>query len=278
MTRRRARLVVGLDGNVDLGHVGELRPGPGVRLRSRSEPERGGEALELLDVRRVGSEAGEADADELAARRAPRRSCSSSSSVGPPGSGMKTASSSGSSDVAVEGDVDGVGPVEQRAGVAADPGRRDELLLRRIEVARADRGRRRRRRPCPRSSSVRSGIPHSLPDGDVSGVLRSPCASSQSTPTRPCRGGQPLDGADVRAAAAAEHERPLRGGRRRRRASASRASPPRRRPPPDSRAAAPPPRPSARRRRPRPAARGRGRRRTSGRTRGTRTPRPPPRP
>ena len=36
----------------------------------------------------------------------------------------------------------------------------------------------------PESISIRSGIPHVLPDGDVSGVFRSPCASSQTTPIR----------------------------------------------------------------------------------------------
>ena len=60
----------------------------------------------------------------------------------------------------------------------------------------------------PRSISIRSGIPHSLPDGDVSGVLRSPCASSQSTADAAMPRGEPFDGADVRAAAATEHERP----------------------------------------------------------------------
>ena len=39
----------------------------------------------------------------------------------------------------------------------------------------------------PASISIRSGIPHSLPDGELSGVFRSPCASIQTTATRPCR-------------------------------------------------------------------------------------------
>jgi hypothetical protein len=53
-------------------------------------------------------------------------------------------------------------------------------------------------------------MPHSFPDGELAGVFRSPCASSQTTPRRPWRDASPSDDADVRAAAAAEHERPLR--------------------------------------------------------------------
>ena len=43
----------------------------------------------------------------------------------------------------------------------------------------------------PWSMIIRSGIPHSLPDGEVSGVLRSPCASSQITPSRSNRAARP---------------------------------------------------------------------------------------
>ena len=43
----------------------------------------------------------------------------------------------------------------------------------------------------PSSSARRSGIPHAFPEGEVSGVLRSPCASSQTTARRPCRAARP---------------------------------------------------------------------------------------
>src|SRR4030095_9576107 len=37
------------------------------------------------------------------------------------------------------------------------------------------------------SMSTRSGIPHGFPLGEDSGVLRSPCASNQTTPSLPTR-------------------------------------------------------------------------------------------
>ena len=37
----------------------------------------------------------------------------------------------------------------------------------------------------PASISIRSGIPQAFPDGDVSGVFRSPWASIQTTAMRP---------------------------------------------------------------------------------------------
>ena len=58
----------------------------------------------------------------------------------------------------------------------------------------------------PESSSMRSGMPHGFPLGDVSGVFRSPCASNQTTPSRSVARREALDGADVRAAAAAEDD------------------------------------------------------------------------
>ena len=56
---------------------------------------------------------------------------------------------------------------------------------------------------------IRSGIPHALPDGELSGVFRSPWASIQTIAMRSKPRREPLDGADVRAAAPAEDERPL---------------------------------------------------------------------
>ena len=61
----------------------------------------------------------------------------------------------------------------------------------------------------PRSTSMRSGIPHSLPEGDVAEVLRSPCASSQRR--RRARAARPALRPRRRGrTAAAEHERPRR--------------------------------------------------------------------
>jgi hypothetical protein len=112
-------------------------------------------------------------------------------------------------DVAVEGDVDVLDAREHRRRFVVDPGRGDELHLRRIEVAGA-------------------------PERDVGGVDRAavdhhPQGHPPLVPRRrglgrvqvavrvepddadpPVPGGEPLDDADMRAAAAAEHEGPLR--------------------------------------------------------------------
>ena len=111
----------------------------------------------------------------------------------------------------------------------------------------------------PASISIRNGMPQALPDGDDAGVLRSPCASIQTTADPAVTACELAHRTDVRAAAAAENERAVGQLTRRRRESARRASP-RRRPRP--RATAAPcsrQRPSARRRRPTRAARARGR-------------------
>src|SRR5204862_256803 len=42
----------------------------------------------------------------------------------------------------------------------------------------------------PESSSIRSGMPHWLPEGELSGVFRSPCASSHTTDRCPWRAGR----------------------------------------------------------------------------------------
>ena len=70
----------------------------------------------------------------------------------------------------------------------------------------------------PPSSSIRSGIPQALPDGELCGVFRSPWASIHTTASTPGRAASFLDRADVGATAAAEDERPLRqvGGERER--------------------------------------------------------------
>ena len=77
---------------------------------------------------------------------------------------------------------------------------------------------------------MRNGIPQGLPDGDVSGVFRSPCASNQMTARRPRR-RERRERAHMRAATAAQHERAGRAARRRATASARRACRPRSRPP-----------------------------------------------
>ena len=114
--------------------------------------------------------------------------------------------------VAVERDVDGVGAFERafdRAVSRLDARRLDELDLGRVEVARADErdvcaaARRRRRSASAAASPTRSRT------ATTRGVFRSPCASSQTTARLVLAGRERLDRADVRAAAAAEDERPL---------------------------------------------------------------------
>ena len=114
----------------------------------RLQAERGASRGERLRFR-VGRKAGEAGARErsppLATSRAAR---SASASVGPPGSGMKTADLAWLEDVEVEGDVDAVAPVERAPSVGVDPDRRDELGLGRVEIRAPDEsdvGRPRRR-------------------------------------------------------------------------------------------------------------------------------------
>ena len=67
-------------------------------------------------------------------------------------------------------------------------------------------------------------MPQALPDGELSGVFRSPCASIQTTRDAAVAARELAHRADVRAAAAAEHERPLRQLARRAPRSARRAS------------------------------------------------------
>ncbi len=58
-----------------------------------------------------------------------------------------------------------------------------------------------------RPSAAASGIPWTLPVGDVSGVLRSPCASIQSTPPDPVLAREAAERAERDGVVAAEHER-----------------------------------------------------------------------
>ena len=126
-------------------------------------------------------------------------------------------------------------------------------------------------RTLPSSIAMRSGMPHAFPDGDVSGVLRSPCASSQTTASRSCRAASP------RIAPTCEQQQPpstsgrARQAARRSPSTAPRACPARRPAPPGTRARCSPRRPSPRRRCPRHAGRGRARRRTPLRSCGTRS-------
>ena len=125
-------------------------------------------------------------------------------------------------------------------------------------------------RTLPSSIAIRRGIPHSLPDGDVSGVLRSPWASSQTTPIRPCRArGR---GSRRRASSSSRRARAAApAGRRRVLRSARRASRARRRAPRGTGARSTRRRPSPRHRRPTRAGRARARLRTRRRSCGTRT-------
>ena len=86
--------------------------------------------------------------------------------------------------VDVERDVDRGGALERRADrLGAEPHARhaDELLLGRVERRGRRRARRRRGSTVSESMIMRSGMPHSLPLGEVAGVFRSPCASNQTT-------------------------------------------------------------------------------------------------
>ena len=112
-------------------------------------------------------------------------------------------------DVEVERDVGRVGAGERPVERVVDPVPLDELDLRRIEIPRTDE-RRVLCRDTPPSSSMRNGIPHRFPDGDVSGVFRSPCASIQTTAEPVDSPRQPRRRPDVRAAAPAQHDRPSR--------------------------------------------------------------------
>src|SRR5205823_3634388 len=62
--RWRSRLVVGLDGDVDLGHVASLDLPRAQRVAPRSEPQSGGQPLDLLDVRGLRGEARQARPDD----------------------------------------------------------------------------------------------------------------------------------------------------------------------------------------------------------------------
>ena len=55
--------------------------------------------------------------------------------------------------------------------------------------------------------AIRNGIPQALPDGDVSGVFRSPCASSQIDCEAPGPPRKAHDRAEMGTTAAPEHER-----------------------------------------------------------------------
>ena len=63
------------------------------------------------------------------------------------------------------------------------------------------------KRPSVRPSAAASGIPCTFPVGRVSGVFRSPCASSQSTPPTPRARREPAERPQRDGVVAAEHER-----------------------------------------------------------------------
>ena len=63
------------------------------------------------------------------------------------------------------------------------------------------------KRPSVSPIAAASGIPCTLPLGEVSGVFRSPCASIQSTPPTPVRAREAAERAERDRVVAAEHER-----------------------------------------------------------------------
>ena len=97
----------------------------------------------------------------------------------------------GAQDVAIEGHVDAVAAVERSIDVGVDPHARS---YRRSPPDR-DCAHRRPRRPRTRrrraSTAILRGVPHPSPEGELSGVLRPPCASIQTTPSRPGRAARP---------------------------------------------------------------------------------------
>src|SRR5436190_2747516 len=112
---------------------------------------------------------------------------------GPPGSGMKTDISDGSSTSTSRATY--VQPTPSSA--CATPSSPMGSPLARMN---SSSGGSRFRAPtsatsegstAPESSSIRSGIPHWFPDGELSGVFRSPWASSQTRAIRPWRAASP---------------------------------------------------------------------------------------
>ena len=79
-------------------------------------------------------------------------------------------------------------------------------------------------RTTPGVENHAEGHPPRFPDGDVSGVFRSPCASIQINGEPVDPSSEPLCRTDVCAAAASEHDRSQQPGPRRSRRSARRAS------------------------------------------------------
>ena len=153
-----------------------------ARARSRSSE---------LGVRAVGPQAGEARADDRALARQAVEQRSTSSTEGRPAREERRTSRPGrarrgrarrrrsrtsrrAAPIAVRRPCAGRSSAMNASSGGSRFARADER----------DVGRRRRR---PTSISIRSGIPHWLPDGEVSGVFRSPCASSQTTASRSWR-------------------------------------------------------------------------------------------
>ena len=146
-------------------------------------------------LRGVGDETGEAGAETgLRPRRSRRNVSTASSSVIPPGSGMNDATSVFVEAVEVERDVDAVDLARARASTASLP------VWMPAAAMNSRSGGSRSRAPssatcagstAPASRIIRSGMPHSLPDGELSGVFRSPCASTQTTASRSWRVASP---------------------------------------------------------------------------------------
>ena len=192
--RLRLGQVLVLDRDVDPAGHGQrdLRPpSPGAGYSPRAAEKPG----DRLDVGGVGPRP-VTPAPRTSERRATSRSSASARASGSP-SGLRHEHRDlvRVEHVDVDRDVDAVGAVERAARRRPRPcGARSRAMnassggsrLRAPTSATSSR-----RRPRRRRSAMRSGMPHSLPDGELSGVFRSPCASSQTTrePAVPRRRG-----------------------------------------------------------------------------------------
>ena len=150
--------------------------------------------------------------------------------------------SSGSSDVAVERDVD-ARPTPSSAALdavarrVASPLSAMNVLLRRVEVAGADERHVLGCRPRRSRSASAAASPTGCRTATSPACSGRRARRARRRASRPCRAASAFDRADVRAAAAAEDERPLGQVGRERERLLGRACP-RRRPPPRDTAAA----------------------------------------
>ena len=214
LRRRLGRLLV-LDRDVDLGvgHRGILDLAFRARVTAPvSQTQSGREPGELRLVRRIGTSPVK-PRPAIRVRAATSRSSSSSSSRRRP---VRLRHEDGElarlDRVAVERHVDGVGALERPLDRAlAGAGRP-------LDSMNSTSGGSRLRAPtsatcsgstAPSSSTMRSGIPHALPGRGGRGRVQVAVRVDPDDRQALLAGGERLDRADVRAAAAAEDERPV---------------------------------------------------------------------